>query len=96
MISFDKESSILKFDRSHSQSGINQADPKDMREVPVLLKDSQLKLRIFIDTYSVEIFAQDGQYTMTSTVYSDLDAKEIEFAAEGEAIVSVSKWELQI
>ena len=96
VISFDKESSILKFDRSHSQSGINQADPKDMREVPVLLKDSQLKLRIFIDTYSVEIFAQDGQYTMTSTVYSDLDAKEIEFAAEGEAIVSVSKWELQI
>ena len=67
-----------------------------MREVPVLLNNSQLKLRIFIDTYSVEIFAQDGQYTMTSTVYSDLDAREIEFAAQGEVMVSVSKWDLQV
>ena len=33
---------------------------------------------------------------MTSTVYSDLDAKEIEFAAQGEVMVSVSKWDLQV
>lgn len=96
VVTFDKECSILTFDRSQSGSGITEGRPLDIRKVPILLDKDQLKLRIFMDTYSIEIFAQDGEYAMTSTVYSKIDAQAIEFVSDGEAKLSISKWDIVI
>ena len=49
-----------------------------------------------MDTYSVELFAQEGAHTMTSTVYSDLCAEGIEFIADRTVEMTVHKWELNV
>lgn len=64
--------------------------------MPVPLVDGKLSLRLLMDTYSVELFAQEGAHTMTSTVYSDLCAEGIEFIADRTVEMTVHKWELNV
>ena len=92
IVKFDKVESTLLFDRSNSQSEI---DGLNWRKMPIELTEDKLKLRIFIDTYSVEIFAQDGEYTMTSTVYSPLECEGIEFESNGLCELAIEKWSLK-
>ena len=49
-----------------------------------------------MDTYSVELFVQDGKYTMTSTVYPDFESDQIEFVSDSEVILSIEKWDLTL
>ena len=37
--------------------------------------DGKLRMRLVLDKYSAEIFANDGEQVMTSTFYTPLDAK---------------------
>lgn len=55
---------------------------------------SKIKLRLLIDRYSIEIFVNDGEQTSTSTYYTPLDAKEITFESNGEAIVNIEKYDI--
>jgi beta-fructofuranosidase len=54
----------------------------------------ELKLRIIMDRYSVEVFVNDGRYVMSTVIYTPLEACGISFAAEGEAVIDVEKYEL--
>jgi beta-fructofuranosidase len=54
----------------------------------------KLKLRIILDRYSVELFADDGRYAMSTVIYTPLEAEGIAFAAEGEAVIDVEKYEI--
>ena len=92
-IVYDVDRHVLSFDRRQSRSGI---DGLNYREMPVPLVDGKLSLRLLIDTYSVELFAQEGAHTMTSTVYSDLCAEGIEFIADRTVEMTVHKWELNV
>ncbi|MDE5977889.1 MAG: glycoside hydrolase family 32 protein [Turicibacter sp.] len=92
-IIYDIERQILSFDRRQSKSGINGLN---YREMPVPLIEGKLALRLLMDTYSVEIFAQNGAYTMSSTVYSDLSAEGIEFISDGIVELTIEKWELGV
>lgn len=73
-IVYDVDRHVLSFDRRQSRSGI---DGLNYREMPVPLVDGKLSLRLLMDTYSVELFAQEGAHTMTSTVYSTYVQKEL-------------------
>lgn len=92
LIEYDLEKKLLRFDRRNSNSGI---EGLNYREVPLDISDNNLNLRIFLDTYSVEIFAENGQRTMTSTVYSDLDSDGIQFISDGILNLNVEKWDLK-
>ncbi|MGL4373688.1 MAG: glycoside hydrolase family 32 protein, partial [Turicibacter sp.] len=94
-ISFDTERSVLCFDRSRSGSGIDQNKPLNRREMPITIANNTLELRIFIDTYAIEIFVQDGEYAMSSTVYSNLESDGIEFESDGKVIMELEKWSLK-
>jgi beta-fructofuranosidase len=54
----------------------------------------KLNLRIILDRYSVELFADDGRYAMSTVIYTPLEAEGIAFAAEGEAVIDVEKYEI--
>ncbi len=84
---------MLSFDRRQSGSGI---EGLNYREMPVPLKDGKLSLRILMDTYSVELFAQQGAHTMTSTVYADLTSTQVEFASDKEVKLTINKWDLAV
>lgn len=49
---------------------------------PVTLEDGQLRLRIFVDESSVEVFAQEGLVTLTSQTFVEPPAAGVSFYAE--------------
>lgn len=97
---YDKTEGKFIFDRSKNGVELLGAekdeDIKHIRKVAVALANNKLKLRIFIDRCSVEIFIQDGEKTMTSTVYPKKSAKEIEFFSDSEIIIKkLDKWDIR-
>lgn len=53
-----------------------------------------LKLRIILDKYSAEIFANDGAQTFTATFYTPLSADKIFFESDGEAVVDLDAYRI--
>ena len=91
-ISFRPHESIVKVDRKFSGSRraiIHQ------RRCLVKNKDGNIKLRLILDKFSVEVFVNDGEYVLTATMYTDLAADGISFFADGEVNMDVVKYELK-
>lgn len=90
-LSFRPNESILKIDRKFSGSRrayIHQ------RRCLVPDKNGEIKLRIILDRFSVEVFVNDGEQVMTATILTDISAEGISFFAEGEAVIDVTKYDL--
>ena len=91
-ISFRPHESIVKVDRKFSGSRraiIHQ------RRCLVPNKDGNIKMRIILDRFSVEVFVNDGEYVLTATMYTELPADRISFFADGEVTMDVVKYELR-
>ena len=56
--------------------------------------DGELKLRIILDRFSVEVFVNDGEQVLSATMYTDQDADGISFFADGTSKIDVVKYEL--
>lgn len=92
-LSFRPRESILKIDRKFSGSRraiIHQ------RRCEVKSKDGELKLRIILDRFSVEIFVNDGEYALSATIYTEQEADGITFLADGSVKMDVVKYDLII
>ncbi len=62
---------------------------------PLTLEDDELKLRVFVDQSSVEVFAQNGQIVITELIYPNPDSDGLELYAIGGSVeVSGQIWEL--
>ena len=90
VLSYSVQDQELTLDRT--QSGVivvGDENPKVYsRTVKTLLQDNRLKLQIFLDTSSVEVFVNDGLETMTETIYpTESDSSLIRFGAQGTAII---------
>ena len=80
VLSYDKDTKVLKLNRDKSGSGL-----KGEREAHLNLENNNLlKLRIFVDKSSIEIFANDGQVVMSSRIYPDKSAQGIKFVSNGQ------------
>ncbi len=90
-LSYRPYESILKLDRKFS--GSRRAYIHQRRSL-VREKDGELKLRIILDRFSVEVFINDGEQVMTATVMTDGAAKGISFFADGEVVMDVTKYTL--
>lgn len=91
-ISFRPHESILKIDRKFSGS---RKAIVHQRRCLVNNGDGNIKLRIILDRFSVEVFVNDGEYVLTATMYTDLAAEGISFFADGEVTMDVVKYELK-
>jgi beta-fructofuranosidase len=90
-ISFRPEESILKVDRKFSGSR------RALLHERSCLTDSVngiLKLRIILDRFSAEVFVGDGEQVMSTVIYTPQEAAGISFAADGDAVIDVTKYEL--
>ena len=56
----------------------------------------ELRLRILLDRYSVEIFANEGENVMTSLIYTPQTAQDIIFSCSGKAYMDVKKYEIEV
>ena len=83
----------IEFDRSYSGK---YGDILHTREMKVKDNDGKLRMRLVLDKYSAEIFANDGEQVMTSTFYTPLDAQDITLSSKGKSILSIEKHKIDI
>lgn len=90
-LSFKPRESVLKVDRKFSGSRraiIHQ------RRSKVDWSKGELKLRMILDRFSVEVFVNDGEQVLTATMYTDQSADGISFFANGKVNIDVVKYDL--
>jgi len=80
-------------DRSYAGS---RADIVHRRSCKVRSQNGALKLRILLDKNSIEVFANDGEQTMTVWIYTPQSADGITFAADGKATITAEQFELNL
>lgn len=90
-LSFRPRESILKVDRKFS--GSRRAIIHQRRSL-VNTVDGDLKLRMILDRFSVEVFVNDGEQVLSATMYTEQKAEGISFFADGAANIDVVKYDL--
>ncbi|CAM4149294.1 glycoside hydrolase family 32 protein [Paenibacillus alkaliterrae] len=91
VLSYRPTDGLLRFNRDHSGIGLGGE-----RRTKVELKEGLLKLRIFVDRSSVEVFIQDGEKVMTGRIYPGSQSQGIQAYAQGNcSVVSFKKWDIR-
>jgi len=80
---------------SRDFSGISR-DIIMTRKVKVPSADDKIKIRIIMDSYSLEVFVNDGQAAMSMLIFTELEAKGITFQAEGTAIANICCYNMEV
>jgi fructan beta-fructosidase len=96
LIGFDATKNEVFIDRTHS--GETSFSPEfPGRRSAKLEKNSSVKLHIFVDRSSVEIFANDGERVFSERIYPHPGSNNIEFYSNGSGgkIVSFKMWPLK-
>lgn len=90
-ITWDPQEGTLEFDRNGSGMVRDVVCSRKMRVDTV---DGRLQLRILLDRFSAEIFANGGRQVMSNAFYTPLEADGILFEVNGKAKVTVEKYEI--
>jgi beta-fructofuranosidase len=91
LLYFDAMARRLVLDRQHSGAGVS-----GVRSVPVAPGQTQIALRIFLDRSSIEVFVDDGAYSLSSRIYPGPDSLGVSaFAVNGVGLFGeTSVWNL--
>jgi len=89
------EDGRLFLDRSHSgQSNFSQHFARRY-SASLPLEEGKLRLHVFVDQSSVEVFAQDGLCYLAALIFPDEEAQQIAlFADEGSAMMHSMAWHM--
>ena len=91
IIRYKPDESTLKIDRC--RSGL----PRDIvhtRSFLVQPRDGEIKLRVVLDRFSVEVFVNDGEAAASAVIYTRQEADAITFEAGGQVLVDVEKYDI--
>ena len=66
------------------------------RKCAVRNQNGAIKLRVLIDRFSVEVFVNDGEHALSTTIYTPQTDNDIIFDINGKANVEVEKYDLNI
>jgi sucrose-6-phosphate hydrolase SacC (GH32 family) len=102
----DKEATVIGVDRGRGQalvdrmqSGMTNFHPKfaSKNEAPIIARDGKVKLHIFVDAGSVEVFINDGECVFTDLVFPSAASRGVEFfgPASHSTISSLNVWQLK-
>ena len=84
-IKYDKENSLLVFDRNNSGTAFS-----GVRYAKVQPENNKIKLDIFVDVSSIEVFINDGYYTMSGNVFPNQNDDGIAFVSNGATFSNAS------
>jgi len=90
-VSFRPHESILKLDRKFS--GSRRAVIHQRRSL-VKHQNGRLRLRLILDRFSAELFVNDGEQVLSTTIYTDQAAQGISFFCNGLVNMDVVKYDL--
>jgi len=84
-------------DRSRSGTDGFSAEFAGRHDGPLPLDDGRVRLRVFVDWSSVEVFANDGYTVITDRIFPAPESQDVALYAEGgEArLVSMDVWNLR-
>lgn len=71
-------------------------DVMNTREFPVRDRGGEIDLRFIIDRYSLEIFVNDGEQAASFEIFAPDSADGVSFSCEGEAVIDVEQFTLDI
>ena len=91
-IRYKPASNTVRVDRTHS--GFPH-DIVSVRDFLVRPRQGEIRFRVVLDRYSLELFVNDGEQAASFTIYTHQEASAISFAAEGEVLVDVEKYDLR-
>ena len=57
-------------------------------------RNGELTFRMILDRFSTEIFVNNGEQTITATIYTDLTAEGIRFISDGKVTMDIVKYDL--
>lgn len=95
----EKEHTTIQFDVHQDRLYVNRMKAGDnsfsesfatIQEAPLRAKENKLSLQIFVDTSSIEIFANEGEVAVTSLIFPNELAQHVRFFSQ-EGTVNVSK-----
>ena len=90
-IRYKPEAGTVRVDRTHS------GFPHDIvstRDFVVRPRQGEIKLRVLLDRFSLELFVNDGEQAASFVLYTPLEADAISFDADGTVMLDVEKYEL--
>lgn len=90
---YNAKENTLTFDRTHA--GIRR-DIIHQRTIKLDDRQGIIKLRIIMDRYTVEVFANDGEQAMSSLIYTPLEAEGIRFSGSEDVRFDVVKYDVVI
>jgi beta-fructofuranosidase len=91
VIYYDIENKKVVLDRSKS----GEQFAKEWGTVRKTYLDcNELKLQVFVDRSSVEVFVNDGEKVFTGRIFPSAESTGINFFAEGEGSLSADLWEI--
>ena len=90
-VRYKPECNTVRIDRTHC--GVPH-DIVNVRDFLVRPRQGEIKLRLVLDMYSMELFVNDGEQAATSVIYTDVNASAISFEADGSVIMDVEKYDL--
>lgn len=94
---WDANRNVLQLDRTQSGlTGFN-AQFSGVYEAPLAPQDGRVRLRLFLDVASVEVFAEDGGVAMTANVFPKASTTPVEFwsARENQEVKEITAWKLR-
>jgi fructan beta-fructosidase len=96
-VGYDAATSSLFIDRTQPENGDFSADFPKLMTAPLQPIDGEIRLRIFVDQSSVEVFANDGDVAMSALYFSNPDSTGIElFSENGKTLIKTfNAWELE-
>ncbi len=83
-IACDTAHSRLAVDRTRSGRVDFHKDFPARHEAPLRLADGRVTLRLLVDTSSLEVFAQDGETTLTELIFPTPGPRSLSIQADGE------------
>ncbi|MBL0385774.1 glycoside hydrolase family 32 protein [Tumebacillus sp. ITR2] len=92
VVSFSRQTSTLTFDRNRSGAGV-----AGVRRAQLHGRDQQtLRLHLFVDRSSLEVFANDGVIVLTGRIYPNEASQGVHLFAEGGSVklLSLDVWKL--
>lgn len=84
VLAYSSPSGELSLDRTGSGNVGFHPDFPSVERVPVRLQDGVLRLSVFLDRCSVEVFAQDGLVTLTDQIFPAESSTAVGLLAEGD------------
>ena len=95
-VGYDARTSTLFLDRMNSENaGFNARFAKYLT-APLQAQDGKIRLHIFVDQSSIEVFANNGVVTMSALMFPNPDSLGLELFSEngGVNLLSLSAWPL--